>query len=368
MKRNLLLLSILSLLTTTSFGAGIAREEIPERLKIAVEGVDSIFVTLAVYPTLDTSIPECRFSDGAWSVPVPDRDSSYMVLLSYLQDGKRVEHLNLLLGPGDVLTLTGRVTPAGVLDYEVSGSALYDAETKLRKEHYWREDLYCRLCRNNPKAEGLPRDSVQIFDQRIKTFQKEYVKAHPAALVSAYFLLEDPEEMLEQYDLLDDRVKYGPYGDALMFHYRDIRRRLRLDELKNGAVPMKDFTLPDAQEQPFTLSSVKGKYVMLDFWGTWCGFCVREIPRLKEYYAKYRDRLEIVGVACRESRASWLAARDRLALPWISLIDEQGEVMDMYGVSTFPTHVVINPKGVVERVIVGADPELFPYLDKLLKQ
>lgn len=69
-----------------------------------------------------------------------------------------------------------------------------------------------------------------------------------------------------------------------------------------------DFELPDLQGNPLKLSSLRGKYVILDFWGSWCIWCIRGIPAMKEVYAKYKDKMEILGIDCRDTEVKWKAA------------------------------------------------------------
>ena len=57
-----------------------------------------------------------------------------------------------------------------------------------------------------------------------------------------------------------------------------------------------DFTLPGPDGMPLTLSDLRGRYVVLDFWGTWCKWCVKGIPEMKTYYDRYRDKLEILSI------------------------------------------------------------------------
>ena len=71
-----------------------------------------------------------------------------------------------------------------------------------------------------------------------------------------------------------------------------------------------DFELPDLQGNPLKLSSLRGKYVVLDFWGAWCIWCVRGIPNMKEAYAKHKDKMEILGIDCRDAEPKWKAAVD----------------------------------------------------------
>ena len=70
-----------------------------------------------------------------------------------------------------------------------------------------------------------------------------------------------------------------------------------------------DFTLNDLNGKPLTLSSLRGKYVILDFWGSWCGWCIKGIPQMKEYYQKYAGKFEILGIDCNDTEEKWKGAR-----------------------------------------------------------
>ena len=72
-----------------------------------------------------------------------------------------------------------------------------------------------------------------------------------------------------------------------------------------------DFTLNDLSGKPLTLSSLRGKYVILDFWGSWCVWCIKGFPQMKEYYQKYAGKFEILGIDCNDPEAKWKAAVEK---------------------------------------------------------
>ena len=130
-----------------------------------------------------------------------------------------------------------------------------------------------------------------------------------------------------------------------------------------------DFELPDLQGNPLKLSSLRGKYVVLDFWGSWCIWCIRGIPSMKEAYAKHKDKMEILGIDCRDTEEKWKAAVEEHALPWLQVRcdDDHLEQLAMqYNIEGFPTKAVIDPEGKLVKVIVGEDPAFYPFLDELL--
>lgn len=131
-----------------------------------------------------------------------------------------------------------------------------------------------------------------------------------------------------------------------------------------------DFELPNLQGSTTKLSSLRGKYVVLDFWGSWCVWCIRGIPKMKEAYTKYKDKMEILGVDCRDTEEKWRAAVDEHQLPWLQVHcpDEQLQtIASQYSIEGFPTKVIIDPDGKLVRTVVGEDPAFYTFLDELFK-
>ena len=130
-----------------------------------------------------------------------------------------------------------------------------------------------------------------------------------------------------------------------------------------------NFELPDLQGNLRKLSSLRGKYVIIDFWGSWCVWCIRGFPAMKEVYAKYKDDLEILGVDCQDSERKWRTAVEQYDLPWLQVRcpdDMMDDLAQMYGIEGFPTKAVVSPEGKLLKVVVGEDPEFYTYLDELL--
>ena len=128
-----------------------------------------------------------------------------------------------------------------------------------------------------------------------------------------------------------------------------------------------DFTLNDINGKPLSLSSLRGKYVIIDFWGSWCGWCIKGMPMMKEYYKKYSDKMEILGVDCNDPEKKWKAAVKDLDLPWKHVYNPKGstEVLEKYEIEGFPTKVLVDPEGKLVKIVVGEDPKFYLYLDEL---
>lgn len=133
-----------------------------------------------------------------------------------------------------------------------------------------------------------------------------------------------------------------------------------------------DFTLKNAAGQDVSLSEFKGKWVILDFWGSWCRFCIAGIPEMKDTYEKYHDKgLEIIGIDCNEPQEPWLAALEKYQLPWINVYNpaprDEG-VGALYGVKAYPTKILINPEGKIDTICLGEDPDFYALLQQIFQQ
>ena len=131
-----------------------------------------------------------------------------------------------------------------------------------------------------------------------------------------------------------------------------------------------EFSLPALDGSTLKLSDLRGKYVVLDFWGSWCVNCIKGFPEMATYYGKYKDKLEILGVDCNDTEARWKAAVEKHNCPWKHVRQNRGtgdQVTTMYGVKAFPTKVIISPEGKIAKIVVGEDPTFYSILDELLK-
>ena len=145
----------------------------------------------------------------------------------------------------------------------------------------------------------------------------------------------------------------------------------RIARLQQGDVDAPAFTFQDREGKDVSLSDFKGKWVIIDFWGSWCRYCIKGIPALKEAYAKYQTQVEVIGVACRDPKQTLIRALQKSELPWINILNPDpkgGKVLQDYSVPGFPTKVIVDPAGKIRNITIGDDPEFYVTLEKLLAE
>ena len=107
--------------------------------------------------------------------------------------------------------------------------------------------------------------------------------------------------------------------------------------------------LPDANGNIYNISELKGKWILIDFWASWCFPCIKEFPYLKIVYNKFKSKnFEIVGISIEEDKEKWLKSIRKNSLNWINLNDNNklsGKVMNELNVKQIPTNFLINPNG-----------------------
>ena len=193
--------------------------------------------------------------------------------------------------------------------------------------------------------------------------------AHPASPVAAYFVVKDfaykldlegMKAVLAQFDASLAGSEYVNQIESMIS---------RMEKVQVGSIAP-DFTLPDVDGNPVSLSSFRGKYVLVDFWAAWCPDCRKENPNIVAAWEKYKDKnFAVLGVSLDRKRDQWLAAIEKDNLTWTQVSDLKywdSEAAVLYCIRWIPMSFLIDPEGKI--VAIGLEgEELHNKLEELLK-
>lgn len=194
-------------------------------------------------------------------------------------------------------------------------------------------------------------DSARRFIDSIKNLNISFVKNHP----NSYYAMDvfitsvlgrkfDPAIAEPIFENFSDELKNSALGI-------DTRNKIQVAKRMTVGRTAIDFTQKDLNGNEFKLSSLRGKYVFVDFWASWCGPCRLENPHIIKAYEELKgEDFEVVGVSLDQNLGAWKDAVEKDNLPWIHVSDLKGQENDvavLYGISAVPQNFLINPDGVI---------------------
>ena len=215
-------------------------------------------------------------------------------------------------------------------------------------------DIYMRNAKIT-RAKGYSLDSL--------------LAAHPSSPVAAYFVVKDFAYKLDLEGMKAARAKFDASLNGSSYILQIESMIDRMEKVQVGSVAP-DFTLPDVDGNLVSLSSFRGKYVLVDFWAAWCPDCRKENPNIVSAWEKYKNKnFTILGVSLDRNRDQWLAAIEKDKLPWTQVSDLKywsSEAAVLYCIRWIPMSFLIDPEGKI--VAIGLEgEELHNKLEELLK-
>ena len=261
----------------------------------------------------------------------------------------------LILKPGEVVEITTDANDF-LKQLKITGSKetmQIFANQKIIDETKFKLDSISNLSYQsmaNPKYDSLTKQYQQSYDQ-INLLKKQqltnFMLSNSTSLANLFLPEAFPvDENLETYQKMDsDLFKTYPNN----FHVNNLHNQIIAAKKSMIGSEAPDFTLPDTSGVNITLSSLRGKYVLIDFWAGWCGPCMKEMPNVKKLYADFKNKgFEILGVSLDKTRASWTNAIKNNHLSWKQVSDIkfwQSIVVPLYGIKAIPYTVLLDKEG-----------------------
>lgn len=252
------------------------------------------------------------------------------------------------------------------------------AKTALlkNKEH----NLLRQACeleeKDGRESEGVLklREERGKLSKEIRSIEEQFVLDNPKSYVSLNLLAGQRNSFSiadyeQRFNLLSPDLKNAPIGKEITAY---------ITAAKKTAIGQSapSFKKKDMNGKMVQLSDYKGKYLLIDFWGTWCGPCRSSHPHLVSLYEKYNKLgLEFLNIAQESNEASrplWIAAIQEDRLTWTQILNNEGikecDVVKEFGVTAFPTKILIDREGKILGRFVGDSEELDTLLKKLFNQ
>ncbi len=270
--------------------------------------------------------------------------------------------------PNEVITINGYLKKYSI-NYTVSGNEISSQKSKFISNnlHILEKETQLALIIDSLKFNNANKAVIDSFNKELYKIIQEYTNK------KLEYVIKNPDSELSISFLAcqhkDTIIKYLPTLDKKLISTNSGKKlQKRVDVYKQTEKGKLAPNIVDGNT--FNLSDLKGKYVVLEFWGTWCGACVSGLPKMRDYYNKYNSKIEFVGIACKDKKSVWEKFIKQEGLQWTQLLNDPktNDFTSQYNIDVFPTKIIIDKEGKIVDIFEGETNDFYEKLDYLYQQ
>lgn len=197
----------------------------------------------------------------------------------------------------------------------------------------------------------LVQQKIDVIDSIRTEMQKRWIKKHPTSPISAYIL--SYMRFSVNFDTLETLYNRLTATAKNNFPAKNLKHAIEVNKLTGIGKPALDFTQPDTAGKPVSLKDFHGKYVLLDFWASWCGPCREENPNVVAAFNKYHDKnFTVLSVSLDQptGKEKWMNAIHKDGLTWTHVSDLKfwnNAVAKEYDIEGIPANFLLDPNGII---------------------
>lgn len=279
-----------------------------------------------------------------------------------------------LASPGDDITFEGEITD--FVDAYPTGTPANDDLTSINRRIF---PLLNKAVNLQLKVDKLTdddqlkqalTDSISAYNAEVTKLKEEFVNDHPSSEAAIWYL----SDMMVRSQVTQEKAitmfKSFDTGLEDYTYYKEVAMRVAGIESTLIGKTMPNFVTNLTMDgSSFELNSLRGKHVLIDFWGTWCGPCIAEMPKVKEYQEKYKDKLVVLGVNSGDTKERIFKFMEPKGYDWQQVLAGEGDesLVLKLNVAGFPTKFILSPEGEILNRFVGDTEEAFEVLDRILE-